>query len=129
MELVICFGLAISAFILLIVCIIGLVSAPTPILLCILVAGVMLTQKSINKFTEPEINIMDDQDKSRVEKVEVASNPTFADENETEIMKSMVYRGSNYKPTINSEKVKNTKTTVTIQYRGVKLNRQQEKTV
>ena len=131
MELVICLGVAISVFILVIVCIVGLVSAPTPILLGILLVGVMVTQKSINKLTEPEINLMDERDKNRVEKVEVAPQPTFSEkDDQKETMKSiMVYRGSNYEPSVHSDKTKKTKETATIQYRGVKLNHKQEKTV
>jgi hypothetical protein len=121
MELIVCFGLAVSIFVLLIVCIFGLVSAPTPILLGILLIGIILTQKSINKFTEPEINLMDERDKSKVEKVEIASQPTSPEKNKKATMRSMVYRGSNYKLNVNGNKAKNAKAKVTIKYRGVKL--------
>ena len=106
MELIICLVLAVSAFIALITCIVGLVSAPTPILLSILVMGMLFTQKSIAKFNEPPI-IMDDRDKNKIEKVEIASHTPTG--NMTEIATnieeiedikdkkaSMTYRGFHY---------------------------------
>lgn len=107
MELIICLVLAVSAFVAAITCIVGLVSAPTPILLAILATGMLLTQKSITKFTEPTI-IMEDRDRNRIEKVQIASNKsidipnlinpdeTIPTENEQDKKSSMTYRGFHY---------------------------------
>ena len=62
MELILFFSLVFSIFIGLIVCIVGLVNAPTPILLGILVGGVVLTQKSIDKLTSDNMISIDDSE-------------------------------------------------------------------
>jgi hypothetical protein len=107
MELIICLVLAVSAFVAVITFIVGLVSAPTPILLAILATGMLLTQKSITKFTEPNI-ITEDRDKNRIEKVEIASiknieipniinkSEIISTENAQEKKSSMTYRGFHY---------------------------------
>ena len=118
MELVVCFGLAVSAFILLVVGIIGLVSAPTPILVVILITGVVLTQKSINKSTEADFNLVEDKDKT--EQVEIASVDDSVMQ-EREKIKSMTYRGKSYHLHHKSDRTNNHRTEVTIQYRGAKL--------
>lgn len=68
MELITCLVLAVSAFALLITSIIGLVSAPTPILLGILLGGMLFTQKSINKLTEVDVNLMEEKNKIKSKK-------------------------------------------------------------
>lgn len=105
MELIICLVLAVSAFVAAITCIVGLVSAPTPILLAILATGMLLTQKSITKFNEPNIIL---EGKDRVEKVQIASNKSIdipniinsseiiPTENAQEKKSSMTYRGFHY---------------------------------
>ena len=91
MELILFFGLVISAFVVTIVCIVGLVNAPTPILLCILVAGIMVTQKSIDNFNESNASGLNDR-RNQIEEVEIADNKG---ENQKDLV-SMIYRGSNY---------------------------------
>lgn len=122
MELVICFGLAISVFTLIILSVVGLISAPTPILLGILIFGVMLTQKSINGLAEPKIIVEEDQD--NIELVE--KNPVSS--NKKEIADSMVYRGSHY---VNQAKINyvSHQKVEKLKYRGVELNNTQEKQV
>jgi hypothetical protein len=117
MELIVCFGLAVSVFAVVIGLIVGLVSAPTPILLGILVAGMMLTQKSIDNFTATDVALMDEKDKDKIEKVEM--NPSELDHKN--ILKSMVYRGLNYNaPTHIDQKIVPHYSSKEIQYRGVK---------
>jgi len=119
MELIVCFGLAVSVFAMVIGLIVGLVSAPTPILLGILVAGMMLTQKSIDKFTATDVALMDEKDKDKIEKVEV--NPSELDDKN--ILKSMVYRGFNYNSRNHIDpKVAPYYAPKEIQYRGAKLS-------
>lgn len=96
MELIICFLAVISVFAVLIVSVVGLVNAPTPILLVILVAGMMLTQKSINKFNQPEVNFIDDRQRNGIEKVEINSTDNDKEKTILSVNKSMVYRGSSY---------------------------------
>lgn len=129
MELVICFALAVSAFVLLITVVVGLVLAPTPVLLAILVAGMMLTQKSINKFKVPEVKL-EERDKDKIESIEVAVNPNeelVVKQNQQEIktkktLTSMTYRGFNYRRSPNLEKTTSAKSKFKIQYRGIKAN-------
>ncbi|WP_069790916.1 hypothetical protein A5482_014040 [Cyanobacterium sp. IPPAS B-1200] len=113
MELIICFGLAVSVFSLVIALIVGLVSAPTPILLGILVIGMMFTQKSIDKLTTSDTNVVEEKNREKIEKVELEKTEGNG------LFRSMIYRGSNYnspeQTALNIPK-KN------IQYRGVKSN-------
>ncbi|WP_017294301.1 hypothetical protein [Geminocystis herdmanii] len=131
MELIICLVLAVSAFVAAITCIVGLVSAPTPILLAILATGMLLTQKSITKFNEPTI-IMEGKD--RVEKVQIASNKSIdipniinssekiPTENAQEKKSSMTYRGFHYnRLKYNRLKTFDSKQSQVI-YRGAKSN-------
>lgn len=133
MELIICLVLAVSAFVVAITCIVGLVSAPTPILLAILATGMFLTQKSITKFTEPII-ISEEQDKNSIEKVQIVSNKSITIpntvnsseiislENSQDKKSSMTYRGFHY----NRLKYNRLKTTDSKQslvtYRGARIN-------
>ncbi len=127
MELVICFSLAISAFILVISFVVGLVSAPTPILVGILVLGMMLTQKSINKFKIPEVNL-EERNKNKIESVEVAINaddqlvvePSQLEINTKKTLTSMTYRGFNYQRSPNLDKANPPKSKFQVQYRGIK---------
>ncbi|MGY6530333.1 MAG: hypothetical protein ACXITR_10430 [Cyanobacterium sp.] len=112
MELIICFALAVSVFSLVIALIVGLVSAPTPILLGILIVGMMFTQKSIDKLTTSDANVMEGKDKERVEKVELEKSEGNG------LFKSMIYRGSNYNSSPNQIALNISKKD--IQYRGVK---------
>ena len=96
MELILCFGVAISAFIVAIVCIVGLINAPTPILLCILVAGIMLTQKSINNLNEPNALLIDEAEQNKIEKVEMMKQDNQDQVDEQKKLATMVYRGSHY---------------------------------
>ncbi|MBF2057647.1 MAG: hypothetical protein IGQ45_10630 [Cyanobacterium sp. T60_A2020_053] len=91
MELIICFGLAVSVFALVIALIIGLVSAPTPLLLGILVMGILFTQKSINSLTAPSALIYEEKEQEKIEKVEYKQP-----KGEQNVLKSMTYRGSHY---------------------------------
>lgn len=131
MEFVLCFALAVSVFILLITTVVGIVSAPTPILIAILVAGMMLTQKSINKFKVPDVKL-EDRDKNKIEKVEIAINLQnqlqMQQNQEVEMPKSgtaMTYRGFNYHRSSNLDKNVTNKNKVNFQYRGVKVNNSQ----
>lgn len=129
MELLLCFALAVSAFVLLIGFIVGLVSAPTPILVGILVVGMMLTQKSINKFKVPEVKL-EERDKNRIESIEVDLNShdqSLVEQNQAEIktkktLTAMSYRGFNYHRSPNLDKTNPTKSKFKIQYRGIKAN-------
>jgi hypothetical protein len=129
MELIICLVLAVSAFVAAITCIVGLVSAPTPILLAILATGMLLTQKSITKFTEPSVNL-DDRDKNKIEKVEIASNSIIPeDENNQEKKSSMTYRGFHYNRLKYSrlkkfDSIPQSKQS-TVTYRGAKINKKE----
>jgi cobalamin biosynthesis protein CobD/CbiB len=117
MELITCLVLAVSAFALLIASIIGLISAPTPVLLAILVAGVLVAQKSINKLTEVDVNLMEERNNNKVEKVEIASKDVV-NEDKQKIDKSMIYRGFNYNRTANGDKTPNYKPSRLTHYRG-----------
>ncbi|MBL1210133.1 hypothetical protein [Geminocystis sp. GBBB08] len=128
MELIVCLVLAVSAFALLITSIIGLVSAPTPILLAILIGGIMFTQKSINKLTEVDINLMEERDKNRIEKVEIASLEVV-NENQPTITKSMTYRGFNYNRTANSDKSPIYKSSGVTHYRGAVVDNSKKEIV
>ncbi len=118
MELIICFLAVAAAFTALIISVVGLVNAPTPILLAILLAGVMLTQKSINKFNAPEFNLTEDRDKNRIEKVEINSPDSVKDKT----IQSMVYRGYNYNRNSALDKIFSLKNKGATQYRGAKFN-------
>lgn len=128
MELITCLVLAVSAFALLITSIIGLFSAPTPILLAILVGGVLLTQKSINKLTQVDVNLMEEINKNRVEKVEIASKDVV-NEDKQKIDKSMIYRGFNYNSMANADKTPNYKPSRVTHYRGAVINNSRKEIV
>ena len=120
MQLIIYLVLALAAFLGVVALIVGLFSAPTPILATILVVGLILTQKSINKFTQSKINLFEDEDKNNVENVEVAAaNPeTEANKEQANPLKSMTYRGSNYNRNNHSDKSSVHTTKTQIKYRG-----------
>ena len=121
MELIICLTLAVSAFVVAITCIVGLVSAPTPILLAILATGMLLTQKSITKFTESPVNLTEDRDKNKVEKVEIASNTIVSEDSEKKTA-SMTYRGFNYNSRLKTwDKISPAKQN-NLTYRGAKID-------
>lgn len=125
MELIICFVAVTSVFIALIISVVGLINAPTPILLVILVAGMMLTQKSINKFNEPEVNLSENREKNRIERVAVNQDLNGKDKT----MQSLVYRGSNYNRTSPLDKLFTFKNKGVTQYRGVKINHSEKEIV
>ncbi|MBE9222305.1 hypothetical protein IQ215_06305 [Cyanobacterium stanieri LEGE 03274] len=121
MELIICFGLAVSVFSLVIALIVGLISAPTPILLGILIVGMMFTQKSIDKLTtNADINLVEEKDKDTIEKVEVKNNQGNG------LFKGMIYRGLNYN---SSHQIALNIPKKNIQYRGVKTDNKPSDTV
>lgn len=91
MELIICFGLAVSVFAFVIALIVGLVSAPTPLLLGILVIGLLFTQKSIDSLTAPSTAIYEEKEQEKIEKV--AYKQAKGEQN---MVKFMTYRGSHY---------------------------------
>jgi cobalamin biosynthesis protein CobD/CbiB len=121
MELITCLVLAVCAFVLLVTSIIGLVSAPTPILLAILVGGVLFTQKSIDKLTEVSVNLMEERNKNRIEKVDIAFKDVV-DEDKQKTDKSMIYRGFNYNRTANGDKTPNYKPSRITHYRGAVID-------
>lgn len=125
MELIVCLLAVVSVFTALIVCVVGLVNAPTPILLAILVGGMMLTQKSINKLNEPEVNITEDRQKNRIEKVAV----NLSDGGKEKTIQSMIYRGSNYNRNLALDKMFTLKNKGETQYRGVKINHGEKEVV
>ena len=118
MELVICLGVAISAFILIILAVVGLISAPTPILLGILIFGFIITQKSIDSLAEPEFSVMEEKDK-----VELLHNNILT-KNPKDTGKSMVYRGSHYISTTNVNSISQAHKSQRLKYRGVELTNQ-----
>ncbi len=120
MELIIYLVLAFAAFLGIVAFVVGLFSAPTPVLATILVVGLILTQKSINKFTQSKINLFEDEDKNKIENVEVAvANPeTEADTEQINPLKSMTYRGSNYNRNTYSDKSSVHTSKTQIKYRG-----------
>jgi len=128
MELIICLALALSVFVFLITCIVGIVSAPTPILLSILLVGMLLTQKSITKFNESDITLVDERDKNRIEKVEIASNPEV-NQAEFKTKNSMTYRGFNYNRNNNLDKTVSYKPSGVTHYRGAIIDKSKEKIV
>lgn len=121
MELIICLTLVVSAFVVCTTSIIGLVSAPTPILLVILLGGMLFTQKSINNLTSVNVDLMEDKQKNPVEKVEIASKE-IVNEDSNKNKPSLTYRGFNYKPIINSDKNINTKPNRLTHYRGAVID-------
>ncbi|BAQ60226.1 hypothetical protein GM3708_632 [Geminocystis sp. NIES-3708] len=128
MELITCLVLAVSAFALLITSIIGLVSAPTPILLGILLGGMLFTQKSINKLTEVDVNLMEEKNKNKVEKVEIASKDIIH-EDQQKTKKSLIYRGFNYSTTNNEDKTLNYKPSRLTHYRGAVIDKNRKEVV
>lgn len=128
MELITCLALAVSAFALLITSIIGLVSAPTPILLAILLGGMLFTQKSINKLTEVDVNLMEEKNKNRVEKVEIASKDLVG-EDQQKNKKSLIYRGFNYTATNSEDKAVNYKPSRLTHYRGTVIDKNRKEVV
>jgi hypothetical protein len=128
MELITCLAFAVSAFILIIASIVGLVSAPTPILLVILLGGMLLTQKSINKLAEFGVNSMEERNRNTVEKVEIASKDTV-NQDHRENTKSMTYRGFNYNRIVKSEKTPNYKPGRLTHYRGAVIDNSKKEIV
>lgn len=128
MELITCLVLSVSAFALIITSIIGLVSAPTPILLAILVGGMLVTQKSINKFTDVDVSLTEEKNKNKVEKVEIASK-NFVSEEKQKTQKSMTYRGFDYNLVSSSEKIPNYKPSRLTHYRGAVIDKSRKEIV
>ena len=124
MELMIYLVLALAAFGGVVALVVGLVSAPTPVLVTILIIGLILTQKSINKFTQPKINLFEDEDKNNRERIEVAlaNSETEANPEQVNPLKSMTYRGFNYNrhPHLDKSSIHTSKTK--IKYRGLTVS-------
>ena len=120
MELIVCLGLAVSAFVAIVVSLVGLLNAPTPILLVILIAGVMLTQKSINQSTELEVNFVDDKEKNNIEKVELAVQPE-EENSQAQFFRSLNYSGLNNNATPKQKEIAFEKKEDFLLYRGVKM--------
>jgi hypothetical protein len=128
MELITCLVLSVSAFALLITTIIGLVSAPTPILLAILVGGILVTQKSINMFTDVDVSLTEDKNKNKIEKVDIASKNVIS-EDKQKIQKSMTYRGFDYNVASGSEKISHQKPSRLTHYRGAIIDKSRKEIV
>ncbi len=112
MELIICLAVVLSVFLVLVVGIVGLVNAPTPVLLVILVAGLLLTQKSIDSVTAGEDILVREEDKNRIEQVHTQSGNLG---NKT----TLIYRGINYNGGKTDKKLAQKKGD--LHYRGVKI--------
>jgi hypothetical protein len=126
MELIIYLVVAFAAFAAILTFVVGLVSAPTPILVTILILGLMLTQKSINKLNESEVNLGENRDKEKIESVEVAANvpETGIKTEQIEPSKAMTYRGYTYKKKQKLDKNQSTHPQIKteIKYRGASLS-------
>ncbi|GAB4304164.1 MAG: hypothetical protein Kow0091_05670 [Geminocystis sp.] len=85
----------------------------------------MLTQKSINKFTEPTVNFTEEKEKNRIEKVELNSS----ENGEEKTVQSMIYRGSNYSRNSTLDKLFSFKNKGVTQYRGAKINHNEKEVV
>ena len=118
MEFIIYLVLAFAAFIGVVGFVVGLFSAPTPILAIILIVGLILTQKSINKFTESKVNLFEDEDKNNIENVEVAAANSETNTEPVNPLKSLIYRGSNYNRNTHADKSSVNTTKAQIKYRG-----------
>ena len=118
MEFIIYLVLAFAAFIGVVGFVVGLFSAPTPILATILIVGLILTQKSINKFTESQSNLFEDEDKNNIENLEVAAANSETNPEQVNPLKSLIYRGSNYKRNTHTDKSSLNTTKTQIKYRG-----------
>jgi hypothetical protein len=121
MELIIYLVLAVSGFCAVIGFIIGLISAPTSVLVTILVVGLIFTQKLINYFAESKVSILEAKDNEKREKVEeiTLSNPIKEVKKEQNSVKTdLTYRGSHYKHK-NLDKSPLHKTLTQIKYRGL----------
>jgi hypothetical protein len=116
MELIIYLVSAVSVFFGVIAFVVGLVSAPTSVLVTILAVGLILTQKLINRFAEPK--------KATVlaEKVTVdLSIPVNEVKNEPVLPQSgLTYRGFHYQHK-NSDQSSLHKSQTKIKYRGLPL--------
>jgi hypothetical protein len=132
MELIIWLMLAIAAFGTLITFVVGLVSAPTSVLMIILIAGLFLTQKSINKFGENKVSF-DDKQTNNIENVEFILNTpktaTVLPNSETEFQlpqinsrKFLTYRGFNYNKNGNLKSSPLHKNSNPITYRGLPVS-------
>ncbi|HIK36799.1 MAG: DUF4278 domain-containing protein [Geminocystis sp.] len=112
MELIICLTVVLSVFLVLVVGIIGLINAPTPVLLVILAAGLLLTQKSIDSVTAGEDILIKEEDKNRIEQVQTQSGNLGG-------KSTLIYRGINYNNGVRgNRRVAQFKG---LQYRGVKI--------
>ena len=123
MELIICFAFAVSIFISIILGVIGLVNAPTPLLACILILGIMITQKSIDGLAESEINLTENKDKTEL----VKENRVTSDAKET--TKSMVYRGSHYVAQAHINSNNHAPKLNKLKYRGIEVENTEERNV
>ncbi len=116
MELIIYLVSAVSIFVGVIAFVVGLVSAPTSVLVTILAVGLILSQQLINRFAEPK--------KATVlaEKVKVdLTNPVTELKNEQPLTPAgLTYRGFHYKHK-NSDQSSLHKTLTQIKYRGLPL--------
>lgn len=127
MELIIYLVLAFSAFAGTVALIIGLVSAPPPILVTILILGLMLTQKSISKFNESKVSLFQDGNKAKIESVELAltNEKTEITKEQIKNLNSRTYRGYSYhkKEQLDQEKSSNHPTKTEIKYRGASFSK------
>lgn len=126
MELAVCLGFALVVFIGVLTFVIGLISAPTPLLVIILIFGLMLTQKSINKFSESNINLLEERDKDKIETVEIAvdsSKTEIIKETENQVSNEMRYRGFHYQKTqrVTEELLIKPKVKTGTKYRGISI--------
>lgn len=125
MELIVYLTLALVAFSSFLLFVIGLVSAPTPILITILVFGLVLTERSINKLDESNTDLFTNKDKNKIEKVELTSKDAKTETDikaeKVELLKSMTYRGYSYDKKPQNKSVSR-KPKNDIKYRGANLS-------
>jgi hypothetical protein len=126
MELIMYLTLAVGCFVGIFTFVVGLVSAPTPILVTILVVGLLITQKSINQLNESEIMEWQNQDQEKIESMQIADNSLEKDGKIYKIdsPETMTYRGHTYNKIANSKQNQHShpQKKAEIKYRGVSIS-------
>lgn len=113
--------LAIASFATLITVIIGLVSASTPVLLGILVIGLIVTQKLMTKFAQPDIEILEATNIQVEKNIELTLNQTKTTIKDIKknSKKLLTYRGFNYQKKRKRDTSSLPKSLTQIKYRGL----------
>jgi hypothetical protein len=126
MELIMYLILAVGCFVGIFAFVVGLVSAPTPILVTILIVGLLITQKSINQLNESEIMEWKNQDQEKIESMQIADNSLEKDGKKYKIdsPETMTYRGNTYNKIANLKQNQHShpQKKAEIKYRGVSIS-------